>query len=178
MRKIQLSVTPEEQKALRKARKDEDQRFGERALYVLMNAVQMLSTYEIAEILWRDVRNVRRWLQAYETGGIEGLRSPKGAGGRPRDLREQVQQEISALMERQPTDEGLNATHWTKPLLAHACKARLGRPVSTSTIQRVLHDLGYQYKRTRKAIPAHAPTSEEKKALLKSWSKTLRNAHH
>ena len=128
MRALKLTITPEQHLALLAGRRSADRDFAERCLYVLLN-VKGLSTYQIAELLIRDVRVVRHWLKAYDQQGLEALHSIKGAGGRPRTLRDQVQEQLEQLLTGSPKDVGLHASHWTRALLAKACENKLGRPV-------------------------------------------------
>ena len=167
MRALRLNLSPEQLTTLRQSRHHADRAFAERCLYVLLNAEQGLSTYQIAALQRRDVRVIRRWLVAYAEQGIDALHSPKGAGGRPRVFRDRVQVVVASLLNKSPIDMGYKATHWTLPLLARVCAEQLGHSVSQTTVRRVLRETGWRYKRARKAVPTHAPDSTEKKGTDK-----------
>lgn len=163
MRPLKLTITHEQDAALQQGRQSAELDFAERCLYVLLNAKKGYSTYQIADLLLRDVRIVRHWLQHFDAQGIDALHSPKGLGGRTREFRDRVKAAMDGMLEQEPSAYDLRATYWTRALIAQACQQKLGCSVSVDTVSNVLKETGWRYKRPRKSVPEHAPDSAEKK---------------
>jgi transposase len=76
-------------------------------------------------------------------------------GGRPPDTRDAVGEALAGLMPTAPTDHGYRHPAWTTPLLlAHL--RRQGVRASDTTVRRVLHALGYRWKRPRFVLARRA----------------------
>ncbi len=58
-----------------------------------------------------------KWIDRFDEEGPEGLHDRK-RDGRPRELGKEAREEIDRLLERNPTEEGQNATRWTAPRIA------------------------------------------------------------
>lgn len=71
---------------------------------------------------------------------------------------------LAALLDSAPERYGYKATGWTVPLLAIHFAEVEGVPVSETTLRRVLHALGYRWKRPRYVLARRDPERAGKKA--------------
>lgn len=158
-----LDLTTEQIAELRQARRSAStSRIPERCRYVLLNAIDRLSCYAIAAQEQRDVRTIRYWLMAYQQHGLAGLKGKPRPGRSPAN-RNQVKALLNECLDQRPADYALSTELWTSALLAKICQDQLEFNVSPRTVRRALKELGWRYKRTAQAVPAHAPTKREKK---------------
>jgi transposase len=70
---------------------------------------------------------------------------------------------LQAVLAQHPSDYGYLEAGWSTTLLVDYLHGQ-GLEASESTVKRALKPGGWVYKRFAKAVPAHAPSSEEKKA--------------
>jgi transposase len=83
--------------------------------------------------------------------------------GRPSTQRDQTKELIEALLAQAPQAYGFRSLVWTTSMLEHEVAKRVGRPVSTRTVRRALHDLNYAYKRPRYTLARRSPTWQQAK---------------
>jgi transposase len=103
---------------------------------------------EIADLLGVSVRTVRRWIKRYKEGGIEGLHDRERTG-RPRKADKNVGKEVEEVIEKNPEVFGYKSGFWTVNLLCIHLSAIFGLLLSNSTVRRVLHRLGYVFRRPK-----------------------------
>ena len=83
--------------------------------------------------------------------------------GRPPERRDEVAEQLAALMPTAPTDHGYRHPAWTVPLLvAHLARA-CELAVSETTVRRSLHGLGYRWKRPRFVLARRDPNWRQAK---------------
>ena len=83
--------------------------------------------------------------------------------GRPPEASQSAKEHVSALMERSPGDFGYRHTAWTVPLLLAHLRRVEQVEVSDTTLRRVLHDLGYRWKRPRYVLSRRPKTWRQSK---------------
>jgi len=66
------------------------------------------------------------------------------------------------VLAKHPSDDGYLEAGWSTNLLVDYLHGQ-GLEASESTVKRALKRGGWVYKRFAKTVPAHAPSSEEKK---------------
>ena len=124
--------TDEEHDQLKRMKRQEVGRVSVRAHIILLGS-RGYSAPKIAE--FHDVTGpmVYKWMDRFDEEGPSGLYD-RERDGRPKKITEEVEEEIEALLEGNPTDEGENATRWTQRIgLQNTSKESL---TSTSILRR------------------------------------------
>lgn len=144
----------------RAARRHPDAHVRSRALAV--RAVALGHTRrDVAEILPFSAYSIGQWARDYEREGIEALSIAAGRGRRSNVDKVQV---LSCLRQS-PRKFGVDQTRWTLRALGRACPTLSA--MSERGILRVLHRLGFRYKRGQPWIHSPDPLYEEKKTPSK-----------
>jgi transposase len=115
----------------------------------------------IAASMGHHEHTIRSWLKAYLQAGIEGLKVAAPAGRTNR----KEQAALTILhpgLAKHPSEYGYLEAGWSTNLLVDYLHQQ-GLETSESTVTRALKRGGWVYKRFAKTMPAHAPSSEEKK---------------
>jgi transposase len=154
---------------------DADPRVRQRAQAVLL-VEQGHTLASVGRLLEMKPDRVRIWQRRFATEGRQGLLD-RSRRGRPPALDEAACAFVQAALEQGPQDYGLPVTLWTlRDLQALLLRERSVR-VSVCTLHRVVHALGYRYRRPRhdlrhrqdaQAVAAAKQVLDwlEKKALL------------
>jgi transposase len=121
----------------------------------------------VAALLGCRLSSVYNWAAAWQRSGVSGLVEAQ-RHGRPRQLDGAGEQELAALLQSDPQQHGAQATGWTVPLLL-THRAQRGHPVSERTLRRVLHRLGWRWKRPKFELGRPDPAYAAKKG--RSWSR-------
>ena len=121
-----------------------------------------LSCVEVAKVLYLDDDTVRTWLKRYRAGGLDEM-TLFDWHGRSGHLSREQEAELSAhLSQRLYRDTGEVAAH---------IKATYGVIYSHSGCIKVMHRLGFEYKRP-KSLPAQADEAEQA-AFIEAYDKLL-----
>ncbi len=91
----------------------------------------------------RSDRVVRLWIEMFNTGGIDALRT-KGRSGRGRKVKLERLRDLLVPVLENPRQAG--ELHWTGVKLHGYLKEQLGLEVGYSTTVRYLHELGYNLR--------------------------------
>lgn len=154
---------------------DADPRVRQRAQAVLL-VEQGHSLASVGRLLEMKPDRVRLWQRRFAAEGRQGLLD-RSRRGRPPALDEAACAFVQAALEQGPQAYGLPVTLWTlRDLQAVLLRERSVR-VSVCTLHRVVHALGYRYRRPRhdlrhrqdaQAVAAAKQVLDwlEKKALL------------
>lgn len=159
-----VNLSKNEVKELKKLRRKWHDYRRERALMILMNNNGKTAP-EIAKILNRHPHTVRSQIRNYKDNGIEGLNRDYSPG-RPKDLREEAIEKVKEWLQFSPQKYNFPHHQWTKKLLIKRFKQETGKDISDRTMNRVLKDAGFSYKKPKKTVPKNAPSKEEKKRRL------------
>ncbi len=110
-----------------------------------------LSAFDIADL--HDVTHptVYKWMDRFDDEGPRGL-FDRDREGRPRKIDDEVEQEIEALLQSDPTEEGENASRWTTPRIAEYLDRELGVDVHPETVREALKRLEYSWTRPRRCL--------------------------
>ncbi len=124
---------------------------------------------EVAQSLHVTRQSVHNWVTRFRYAGKAVALTDAPRCGRPRRLGDAVDTLLQALMMLPPERCGYHATHWTVPLLQDQLRRNLGQAYCDATIRRVLHRLGYVWKRPRYVLAADP--QREKKTLhsARTW---------
>lgn len=153
----------QERAELQRIKREEVGRVAMRAHMMLLSD-RGLSAFEIADL--HDVTHptVYKWVDRFDEEGPEGL-FDREREGRPRKIDDEVEREIEALLQSDPTEEGENASRWTTPRIAEYLKRELGVDVHPETVREALKRLEYSWTRPRRQL-RKGPDSEERLARL------------
>ncbi len=142
-----LRIAGEEKELLYRFLRDEKGREGIRALAIIWFD-EGKTEAQIADLLFISVRNVRRWIRRYREKGILGLHDGERTG-RPRKANENVERTVEDLMKQKPEEVGYKSGFWISGLLCLHLFTILGFLLSDNTVRRVLHRLGYVFRRPK-----------------------------
>jgi transposase len=116
---------------------------------------------EVAEALGVTRQAIYNWIATYAEACDPLSLLDAARSGRPRTWTPDVQGLVETLLSESPTQWGYHAVNWTVPLLRQQLASWDGRWLSEDTIRRLLHRLGYVWKRTRYLLPPD-PEGEKK----------------
>lgn len=102
---------------------------------------------------------INTWLRAYETEGIEGLKTGKPPGATPRLTREQ-QDELKDALKAGPQAAGFTSGVWTGPLVREYVFQQFGVGYHNHHLPRLLHKLGFSVQRPRKRLARADPAAQ------------------
>lgn len=156
-------------------RTDPDPRVRHRAQALLLVA-QGQSVSAVARLFATAGHCVRTWRERFLAEGRDGLLD-RPRRGRPPKLGEEDLDFLRQALEHSPQDYGLLVTVWSIRELQALVRRERGVEVSVYTLHRVVHALGYRYRRPRhdlhhrqdaEAVAAAKQVLDwlEKKALL------------
>ena len=158
---ISIQLPPEQREALEKARLIRTSNLPERCLAVLLSD-RGQRVPVIAQSTGRHEHTIRSWLKAYMTEGIEGLKDTPPPGRTNR--KEQASLSLlDQVLPHSPSAYGYCEAGWSTNLLVDSLRQH-DLHASESTVKRALKRGGWVYKRFAKTMPAHAPSSAEKKS--------------
>lgn len=112
-------------------------------------------------------RSVQRWIALYIKDGIDGLKSKKSGGAKPRITDEDKEIILSALF-NDPHIFGYLRNTWSLRSLARCLTDELGISISFRHLQRITKDMGIGCKRPKLEL-LHGPDYEEGKARVKRY---------
>lgn len=167
---IRIELPPEQRLILEQARRIRSSNLSERCLAVLLSD-RGQRVPAIAETMGRHEHTIRSWLKAYLQDGIEGLKDTPPVG-RTNRKEQSALTILQPVLAKHPSDYGYLEGGGSTNLLVDYLH-RQGLEASESTVKRALKRGGWVYKRFAKTVPAHAPSSEEKKSGWTRWSAAL-----
>jgi transposase len=157
---IRIELPPEQRLILEQARRIRSSNLSERCLAVLLSD-QGQRVPAIAETMGRHEQTIRSWLKSNLQDGIEGLKDTPPVG-RTKRKEPSALTILQPVLANHPSDYGYLEVVWSTTLLVDDLHGQ-GLEASESTVKRALKRGGWVYKRFAKALPAHAPSAEEKK---------------
>jgi transposase len=112
---------------------------------------------EVAGMLPYSAYTIGLWVTRFEALGLSAFAVGKGRG-RPSQVDDQ---EVLACLRLSPELYGLDQSRWTLGALGRACPSLAG--MSDQGILKVLHRLGFHYKRGQPWVHSPDPEYDEKK---------------
>ena len=154
-----------ETRRLRKiVQRSRDKALSRRANAVLL-VLQGKTRVEVAADLQAARSSVNRWLSWYEADGIDGLKSQRT--GRPQQLPKAfIIDVLKLLIEHRPRNLGYQRSRWSTELLSVVLKRLTGLKVHSSTIRRLLPQIGIVWRRAAPTLRIKDPTKAEKLAAI------------
>jgi transposase len=139
------------------------------ALHLLLLCAAGRTPTEIAAVLFCSRSTVYRVLRRYRAGTltVEDSTADTTRQRRPRLLTPSLKRSLQALLKTVPRTWGWCRTRWSCATLAVELQARRGLAVSTETMRRWLHELGWVWKRAKLAAKDDDPQRVEKLARIR-----------
>lgn len=159
-----FELTPGEAWQLRELTRTAVGRVALRALMVLWRA-EGLTTLEIGQRLGCHRDTVTLWLERYRTLGCDGLED-EPRSGRPPHLDPATREQVEAVLEQPPPEADQPRACWTLPHLRTVFQEVASHTFSLSTLQRVVHQLGFRWRRPRLWARQADPDTLEKQLLI------------
>jgi transposase len=139
-------------------------RVAMRALMVLWRA-EGLTTLEIGQRLDCHRDTISLWIERYRTHGPEGLKD-ETRPGRPPRLSQANREHAEALLEQPPPDDAAPRACWTLPRLRAVLLGVTATAFCLETLRRIVHQLGFRFRRPRLWAHQHDPETFEKQLLM------------
>ena len=153
-------LTEQERRDLKSGARREVGRVSERMRAVLLSA-RGYEVAQIAAILEYDEATVRRWIERFEAEGLEGLQD-RPRSGRPRSAGAAAQGSVRRALEAGPEACGHSGVAlWTVVLLQTHLLVALGLQLSRSSVRRLVHAMGYAWRRPRHVLPKDPETGSK-----------------
>jgi transposase len=139
------------------------------ALHLLLLSAAGRTPSEIAAVLFCSRSSIYRVVRAYRAGTLTVGDSCGVATGRARRqiLTPSLKRSVLALLKTVPWAWGWCRTRWSCATLALELQARRGVQVSSETMRRWLHELGWVWKRAKLAAKDDDPQRVEKLARIR-----------
>ena len=142
--RLKIEGTLTKQDFLKLYRQCKDKRLAERYHALLLGFDHAWE--DVAQILYRSPKQVRKWVREYNKHGLEGLKSRKQKGNDPK-LSPEQKGELKGLVQQSPRDKGYPFSNWNTKSLKAAIQDLFRVPVSQETVRRTLHSLGFVWKK-------------------------------
>jgi transposase len=165
------SLEATERQQLQRGARREVGRVAERMRALLLSS-RGYSVPQVAEIFECDAATVRTWIQRFEDKGVQGLRDLPRSGRPPRAdaaVREGLRRDLEAGA---PAAEGEVRGPWSVPKLRAHLLLALHVVLSRCAVRRLLHRLGYVWRRPRHELPRDPNTA----AMMRSLAERLLRA--
>lgn len=154
------TLSEQEREELKRGARREVGRISERMRAVLLSS-RGYEVGQIASILEYDEVTIRRWLERYEVEGLEGLQD-RPRSGRPRSAGAAARESVRRAIETGPEASGhVGVALWTVVLLQAHLLLGQGLQVSRSSVRRLLHAMGYAWRRPRHVLPKDPETDRK-----------------
>jgi transposase len=168
-------LSDRERDELKRGTRREVGRVSERMRAVLLSA-RGYDVSKIAEILEYDEATIRRWLERFEAEGLEGLQD-RPRSGRPRSAGAAAQDTLRRAIEASPEACGHpGVALWTVVLLQTHLLMALGLQLSCSSVRRLVHALGYAWRRPRHVLPKDPETDSKMRHICSTLLAAPANA--
>jgi len=144
---------------LRKAAKAESDARIARRMLAIANALDGMSRQQAARAAGMDRQTLRDWVLRYNAHGLDGL-ADQPRDGRPSKLEphEKAQLVEIVLAGSDPETSGISA--YTRDDLVAICEERFGKRLASTSIGRILRNLGLSRQKTRPSHPKKDPAAQ------------------
>ena len=131
-----------------------------------------ISVIEIAASLHVTRQSIHNWVTRYRRTGRCSALADRVHRGRPCRAGGTVDSFLQELMQVPPEQCGYHATHWTVPLLQDQLRQHLNQAFCDATVRRLLHRLGYVWKRPRYVLAADVQREKKVSYPTRDWQLT------
>lgn len=143
---------------------------------IILESSSGISKEKLIQKVERSRRQVKKWIEAYEQFGIQGLTK------RSRKVSEQISANIRLkkdnlikLIHETPKLHGINRATWGIKSLSNAYFKTYGVEVSKSTISEYIKSEGYAFKYAKKVLTSPDPLYREKLGKITSILSNLKS---
>ncbi len=160
-RRLARPLSDEEQAALTETyRTSSDAELVRRSHAVLLLA-DGNSVPKVAALLLVDQSTVHRWLDRFESGGVQALVT-EHRDGRPPRWDEEYEHLLVETVRHDPRWYGLEQSVWTCPLLAGYLATQTGIEMSAERVRVLLHQHGIRLKQPTPVVHSRDPQYDPK----------------
>jgi transposase len=115
----------------------------------------------IADVLNFGERTIRKARNSYESLGLESFLNKNLKGVRKFDD-EECKELVFKILHTPPSEYGINRTTWTRKLIRDATIHNEGHMVGRNTIDRIIKNAGYRFRKAREVLTSNDPEYKEK----------------
>jgi transposase len=152
-----LQLSDEENKELQRLMRQAGKPHVRMKAVALWNLGQGKTRREVAEFLGVSAVSISAWTKRFRAEGVVGLAIRPGRG-RPARAQEA---EVEQVLRQSPRSFGLAQTRWTLRALAQVAPSLRG--FSEMGVWKVLHRMGFRYKRGQPHLSSPDPEYEKKR---------------
>ena len=144
---------------LRKAAKAESDTRIARRMLAIANALDGMSRQQAARAAGMDRQTLRDWVLRFNAHGLDGL-ADQPREGRPPKLKPREMAELVeiVLAGSDPETSGISA--YTRDDLVAICEERFGKRLASTSIGRILRNLGLSRQKARPSHPKKDPAAQ------------------
>lgn len=120
---------------------------------------------DVAELLQVSRQTIHNWIERFQEreGTLATCFLDAPRSGRPPAAAGRLPELLAQVFHQTPRDFGYQGTGWTAALLVAYLKDYQGLEVSTTTVHRVIADLGLRWKRARHRLTGRPATWRQSK---------------
>lgn len=131
---------------------------------------ELKSAPKVAKVIGRVRNTVWEWVNAFNEGGIEGLRYKKPPGATPR-LDEEEREQLKADVLAGPRALGYEFSNWSGKTLSHHIKVQFSKQMGPRAVQKLLKKMGFTRQKPDVAYAKANPEAQVQfKEVLKKRS--------
>jgi transposase len=149
-------LTPSDIKALEQALQDARLEVRRKAKALLLWNEGTALREIAAQAGVRSLQTIYNWIEAYRTGGIDGL-ARRSSKGRPRLATPAYKEILEVVTASTPREQGIDLDGWTAEALNRTLETLTGISISDARFRVLLHDLGYRFMLVRPAPASGLP---------------------
>jgi transposase len=151
-------LKPEDAIVLKKWRSSSNKRKWERAV-ALEGLHKGKTMRSICQKLERSPKTIKGWRKIFISQGLSGLAMPsKKARNKERlAIIAKKKERLVKIIHESPSLHGVNRTTWTLETLAASYRSFYGEAISRSMVSQYFTELGYKFKKARRALTSPDP---------------------
>ena len=154
-----LRTSPNYDELVELYKKEKHSKLKER-YHTLFLMIEFKNCTIVAELIKRSRKTIQMWVNAFNEGGIDGIR-PEKPPGRPSRLSQGQMEELKADVLTHPRKLGHDFSNWEGKSVAHHLKKKFNIDLSVRQAQRLLRKLGLTLQRPRYKFPKANPEKQE-----------------
>jgi transposase len=125
-----------------------------------------ISNVSISKILHSSRKTTRYYLRVCSQAGPAALFGSSTQRSATPVVGTEKKKRILELLHQKPTAFDINRTSWTQKALIQAYKARYDEAISRHSVERLIKDAGYSWRKARRVLTSPDPDYHEKVELL------------
>jgi transposase len=125
-----------------------------------------ISNTDISAILHSSRRTTRRYFRIYIESGPSVLFGPTSRHSATQMGDSAKTSHILELLHQNPISFDINRTSWTQQALIQAYKERYNETITRRTVERLIKNAGYGWRKARRTLTSPDPNYQEKVELL------------